>query len=94
MEGGASSTDRRENFLETSVVSSLLDVLCSLKGCHVEMQFRRFGPFGGFLQRLIASMPTRSHNLDMLIILGKQPFLSKPIDIVSDNYIIYPSVMF
>ena len=43
--------------------------------------------------RKIASMPTPSYNLDRLIILGKQPTLLKPIDIVSESFVTY-CVMF
>ena len=96
VEGGASTTYWRENFLETSVhfFNVRFPLLCSLKCCLVELQFTRVVPFGVVLRK-IASMPTPSSSLDRLIILGKQPTLLKPIDIVSDSVVTYPlCVMF
>ena len=58
---------------------------CNLKeSCHLTLCCRK-----------IASMPSPSSNLDILIVLGKQPTVSKPIDIASDSVVTYPlCVMF
>ena len=65
-------------------------LLCSLKCCLVELQFTRVMLFD-FVLLKIASVPTPSSNIERMIILGKQPTLLKPIDIVGNSFLTYPS---
>ena len=80
VEGGASSIDWRVNFLEAAVLSSMRDFLFSARSSFVWLNYNRQEPWHlAWCCRKVVSMPTPSSNLDRLIVLGKQPTLSKPL---------------